>query len=54
MLGPIAGAIGSRATFVACAILVVGATVPVLFSRDVRTLERRIPQVEQEAVAVAG
>ena len=54
VLGPIAGAIGSRATFVACAILVVGATVPVLFSRDVRTLERRIPQVEQEAVAVAG
>jgi MFS family permease len=40
-IGPIASAIGMRATLVACAILVVGATAPVLLSRDVRTLERR-------------
>jgi len=40
-VGPIAAAIGTRATLIGCAILTFGATAPVLLSRDVRTLERR-------------
>jgi MFS family permease len=39
--GPIAAAIGIRATFIAAAAVTVGATALVLLSRDVRTLERR-------------
>jgi len=41
VLGPIAAGIGTGATLLACATLVVAATAPVLLSRDVRTLERR-------------
>jgi MFS family permease len=41
VVGPLASGIGARATLVACIILTVGATAPVLLSRDVRTLERR-------------
>jgi hypothetical protein len=44
VLGPVAAAIGSRATLLACAALVIGATLPVLLSRDVRHLERRTAQ----------
>jgi MFS family permease len=40
-LGPISTAIGTRTTLIGCAILTIGATAPVLLSRDVRTLERR-------------
>ncbi len=40
-LGPIAGAFGTRRTLLACAVLTIVATAPVLLSRDVRTLERR-------------
>jgi predicted MFS family arabinose efflux permease len=40
-IGPIADVLGARTTLLACAVLVVIATVPVLLSRDVRTLERR-------------
>jgi MFS family permease len=40
-IGPVASVLGTRATLVACAALIVGATAPVLLSRDVRTLERR-------------
>jgi MFS family permease len=40
-LGPIGGVFGIRATLIACALLTIGATLPVLLSRDVRTLERR-------------
>jgi MFS family permease len=40
-IGPVASALGMRATLVACAALVVGATAPVLLTRDVRLLERR-------------
>jgi MFS family permease len=40
-VGPISAAIGTRATLIGCAILTIGATAPVLLSRDVRTLERR-------------
>ena len=43
ILGPIAGGLGTRTTLLACAVLVVGATAPVLLSHDVRTLERRLP-----------
>jgi MFS family permease len=44
-LGPIGGVFGIRATLIACALLTIGATLPVLLSRDVRTLERRlVPQ----------
>jgi MFS family permease len=39
--GPIAAAIGIRATFIAAAAVTVGATALVLLCRDVRTLERR-------------
>lgn len=39
-LGPIGGALGTRTTLLACAVLTVGATLPVLLVRDVRTLER--------------
>jgi MFS family permease len=44
--GPIGDAIGARATFLGAAGLTVGATLLVLLSRDVRTLERRtlVPQ----------
>jgi MFS family permease len=38
--GPVAAAIGDRATLLGCAALVVAATAPVLLSRDVRTLRR--------------
>jgi MFS family permease len=41
VLGPVSGALGTRTTLIACAVLVVSATAPVLLSRDVRTLERR-------------
>lgn len=40
-LGPIASVFGTRRTLLACAVLTVVATAPVLLSRDVRTLERR-------------
>lgn len=40
-LGPIGGALGTRTTLLACAVLTIGATLPVLLVRDVRTLERR-------------
>ena len=39
--GPVAAAVGVRATFIGAAVLVVASTVFVLLSRDVRTLERR-------------
>jgi MFS family permease len=39
--GPVADAIGVRATFIGAAALTIGATALVLLSRDVRTLERR-------------
>ncbi len=42
--GPLAAAIGTRATFFAAAALTIGATALVLLSRDVRTLERLVPQ----------
>jgi MFS family permease len=45
-LGPIGAALGTRATLIGCAVLAVGATAPVLLSRDVRTLERRSAPVE--------
>jgi MFS family permease len=41
VVGPIADAVGTRATLLGCAALTILATVPVLLSRDVRTLERR-------------
>jgi MFS family permease len=44
--GPVAAAIGNRATFLAAAALTIGATALVLVSRDVRTLERRAPAPE--------
>jgi MFS family permease len=53
-LGPITAVAGSRATLIGCALLVVGATAPVLLSRDVRTLERRTAHVEPDAVPVLG
>jgi MFS family permease len=40
-VGPLASALGTRPTLTACALLVVIATLPVLLSRDVRTVERR-------------
>ena len=39
--GPIAAAVGTRATFIGAAVLIVVATALVFLSRDVRTLERR-------------
>jgi MFS family permease len=42
VLGPVAGWVGTRTTLLACAVLVVVATSPVLLSRDVRTLERKV------------
>jgi MFS family permease len=39
--GPVAAAVGIRATFIAAAALTIGATALVLLSRDVRNLERR-------------
>jgi hypothetical protein len=47
--GPVAAAIGARATFISAAVLIVGATGLVLLSRDVRTLERRL--VTQDVAA---
>jgi uncharacterized membrane protein YczE len=44
-VGPVGAALGIRATLVACGILTVAATAPVLLSRDVRTLERRTAAV---------
>ena len=41
LIGPVSVALGTRTTLLACAALVVGATAPVLLSRDVRHLERR-------------
>ena len=40
--GPIAAAVGVRATFIGATVLTIGATALVLLSRDVRTLERRV------------
>jgi MFS family permease len=44
--GPLAAAIGTRATFISAAVLTIGATALVLLSRDVRALERvsAVPQ----------
>jgi hypothetical protein len=54
VVGPIATAVGTTATLIGCAILVLGATAPVLLSRDVRTLERRTtaPAVPEPVGAV--
>jgi MFS family permease len=41
-VGPISTAVGTRATLLGCAVLTLAATAPVLLSRDVRTLERRV------------
>jgi MFS family permease len=41
VIGPVSVALGTGTTLLACAALVVGATAPVLLSRDVRHLERR-------------
>jgi MFS family permease len=41
--GPVGEAVGARAAFVGAAVLTVGATLLVLLSRDVRTLERSNP-----------
>jgi Major Facilitator Superfamily len=38
--GPVSALVGDRIALVGCAVLTIAATVPVLFSRDVRTLER--------------
>jgi MFS family permease len=46
VVGPIAEAVGTRATLLGCAALTIAATAPVLLSRDVRTLERRTTAVE--------
>ena len=53
-LGPIAAAVGTKTTLIGCAILTIGATAPVLLSRDVRTLERRsaAPAVPEPVGAV--
>jgi len=50
-LGPLAAAIGTRATLLVSAALVVGATAPVLLSRDVRRLERRVSTLAQDVAA---
>jgi MFS family permease len=39
--GPVSTVVGNRATFLGCAVLVVGATALTFLSRDVRNLERR-------------
>ena len=54
VVGPISAAVGTRATLLGCAILTIGATAPVLLSRDVRTLERRstAPAVPEPVGAV--
>lgn len=49
--GPVAAAIGIRATFIGAAAMAIGATALVLLSRDVRTLERRSAAPEEVAVA---
>jgi MFS family permease len=41
VVGPISAAVGTKATLLGCALLVLAATAFVLLSRDVRTLERR-------------
>ena len=41
VVGPVGSAVGTRATLVACAVLTIAATAPVLLSHDVRLLERR-------------
>jgi MFS family permease len=51
LLGPVAAAIGPRATLLASAALVVGATAPVLLSRDVRRLERRPLRLAEDVAA---
>ena len=38
--GPVAAAVGTRATFLGSAVLILVATAAVLLSRDVRTIER--------------
>ncbi len=50
VLGPIGGALGTRTALLACAALTIGATLPVLLVRDVRTLERA-PLVAQDVAA---
>lgn len=52
-LGPIAGVFGTRTTLLACAVLTILATAPVLLSRDVRTLERRTADPAEAAAALA-
>jgi predicted MFS family arabinose efflux permease len=42
--GPVGSAVGTRASFIGAAVIVVAATAVVLLSRDVRTLERRDTQ----------
>src|SRR5205823_2362879 len=39
--GPVASAVGTRATFLGCVVLIVASTAAVLLSRDVRTITRR-------------
>ena len=41
VVGPIASAVGTRATFLGCAALIVASTAAVLLSRDVRMITRR-------------
>jgi MFS family permease len=48
--GPLAAAIGTRATFISAAVLTIVATALVLLSRDVRTLER-VSAVPQDVAA---
>jgi MFS family permease len=52
-LGPLAGVFGTRTTLLACAVLTIAATAPVLLSHDVRTLERRtaVPAEAEAATA---
>jgi MFS family permease len=42
LAGPVAAAIGDRPALIGCAVLIVAATIPVLLSHDVRTIERRV------------
>ena len=42
VLGPIGAVFGTRTTLLACAVLTVGATLPVLLVREVRMLERSV------------
>jgi MFS family permease len=54
--GPVAAAVGTRPTFYGAAALTVGATLLVLLSRDVRTLERRAAPADgrHPVIAVDG